>query len=371
MHQFKTRMSQLAAALVLIGIISSRAQADALYSVSDLGLASPTANVNGQSQQDTGTGYPYLSGQNLVNSNGNYLTSLNASQQAAFEAGSFDLYSHPGTMAYPYGNTPFYNTAAFSYGGGTYDVVGSDQGPDALTNIYMRASNNLGVIVGTAYEQYSQGVPSRLVLFTPDPHTVTSQSPFSPPQTVQSPGYMGIVHTQSDSTYGQFYGTPAGINDHNSIALTEYAYSSGPTALVPHLVMGGGQWTLGGADIALGSLGGANGAAYALNNSNQVVGWSQIASGAAHAFLYSNSTMQDLNSLIPASSGIVLTSAVGIDSAGDIVAYGTDSSGLSHEYLLTPLEAPVPEPASLAIAILAIGTLALRRAAGRQLKTAV
>ena len=49
----------------------------------------------------------------------------------------------------------------------------------------------------------------------------------------------------------------------------------------------------------LGTLGGGNSVAAALNNANDVVGWSQIASGAQHAFLYMNGTMQDLNLMIP------------------------------------------------------------------------
>ena len=118
-------------------------------------------------------------------------------------------------------------------------------------------------------------------------------------------------------------------------------------------------------NISLGSLGGVNGVANALNNSNQVVGWSQIASGAQHAFLYSNGTMQDLNLLIPPLSGITLISAVGIDSAGEIVAFGTDASGQTNEYFLTPLESPVPEPSSLAIVSLMIVAFAARQTYSR------
>ena len=46
--------------------------------------------------------------------------------------------------------------------------------------------------------------------------------------------------------------------------------------------------------------------------------------------------MQDLNLLIPPLSGITLTSAVGIDAAGDIVAYGTDASGQIARILAHP-----------------------------------
>ena len=81
--------------------------------------------------------------------------------------------------------------------------------------------------------------------------------------------------------------------------------------------------------------------------------------------------MQDLNSLIPSSSGFVLTSAVGIDSAGEIVAYGTNSSGQTNEYLLAPplavALAPVPEPGTLAVMSLMIVALAARHARVRRL----
>ena len=114
--------------------------------------------------------------------------------------------------------------------------------------------------------------------------------------------------------------------------------------------------------MSLGSLGGTNGVANALNNSDQVVGWSQIAGGAQHAFIYSNGTMQDLNLLIPSLSGITLTSAVGIDSAGEIVAFGTDASGQSNEYLLTPLESTVPEPSTLAVFTVMIAAFVISKA---------
>jgi PEP-CTERM motif len=76
--------------------------------------------------------------------------------------------------------------------------------------------------------------------------------------------------------------------------------------------------------------------------------------------------MQDLNLLIPPVSGITLVSAVGVDSMGEIVAFGTNASGVMQEYLLTPNEVPAPEPSSLAAFGLAFAGLIVRRARTRR-----
>ena len=193
--------------------------------------------------------------------------------------------------------------------------------------------------MGTAGENLSEGLHlNQLVEFTPDPHVATQSTGTWQTQQVQSPGYVNIVGTRALYSDIVFSGTATGINDHNNIIFNENSYVSTSngyiSVLVPHLV------TTASGDTALGTLGGLNGIVNALNNSNQVVGWSQTASGAQHAFLYSNGTIQDLNLLIPPLSGITLVSAVGIDAAGEIVAYGTNSSGQIREYLLTPRRNP-------------------------------
>ena len=122
----------------------------------------------------------------------------------------------------------------------------------------------------------------------------------------------------------------------------------------------------GGANLDLGTLGGSSGVAYAINNANQIVGSSTTAlnnfhatlfnldgsspidlgtlSGSIsnahdinnngvivgsastanrnHAFIYRNGTMLDLNSLIPANSGVEIIEAWGINDAGQIAASG-------------------------------------------------
>ncbi len=148
------------------------------------------------------------------------------------------------------------------------------------------------------------------------------------------------------------------------------------------------------------------GNAYGINDLGQVVG-SYIPTPAQannHAFFWNGSGgLIDLNSAIPAGSGLTLTSALSINDSGQIGAYGVDASGKAYALLLTPagapptsgggdpgnsssggsnsgtgtgptpsgppsagsapsgpLPTPAPEPSTLAIAAFLIGALALR-----------
>jgi probable HAF family extracellular repeat protein len=316
----------VATAVALSCCLFCQARADALYSVTNLGAANPS---------------------------GSYLNALSQSQQASFQAGSFDSYAHPATVQV---SQPFYDSG---------DIVPYNNGndPTVFTRIHMATSNNLGVNAGTANAQntaWGGNTYTQAVIFTPDPHTVSVPNPYNPsypPTTETSPGYLNMLSTSTSNIFNQFIGKIAGINDQNHLALTEYVLNPGQQiqSQSPRFYSSQG-------DVSLGSLGGANGVANALNNANQVVGWSQIASGAQHAFLYSNGTMQDLNLLIPPLSGITLTSAVGINAAGEVVAFGTDASGQTNEYFLTPLESPVPEPSTFAIMGLMIVAVPARQA---------
>jgi probable HAF family extracellular repeat protein len=98
----------------------------------------------------------------------------------------------------------------------------------------------------------------------------------------------------------------------------------------------------------LGTLGGDFSAALDLNTNGEVVGTSTDSHGPRAFHWSSNTGMQDLNALIPADSLVVLTSAIGINDAGLIVAIGavtadpleTDDThrhaGPIHGFLLTP-----------------------------------
>lgn len=103
----------------------------------------------------------------------------------------------------------------------------------------------------------------------------------------------------------------------------------------------------------LGTLGGSYAEAYDINNSGQVVGYSD-SDTARCAFLYDDGKMVDLNTLLPAYSGWLLQDAKGINDLGQIVGSGY-INGEQHAYLLTS----IPEPATLSLLVL--GAILARR----------
>jgi probable HAF family extracellular repeat protein len=97
---------------------------------------------------------------------------------------------------------------------------------------------------------------------------------------------------------------------------------SGTTATSTPFLLRDGQFT------ALGSLGGKTGSANAINEFGDVVGASQIAAGTNHAYTWNEGVQADLNNLVTKpitynGAAVTLTSAVGINDFGDIVATGS------------------------------------------------
>lgn len=79
------------------------------------------------------------------------------------------------------------------------------------------------------------------------------------------------------------------------------------------------QWTI----VDLGTLGGSESGASALNGKGEVVGWSKTAGdGSTRAFVYRNGVMTDLGTL-----GGVDSHASAINDLGDIVGYSTSANG--------------------------------------------
>jgi probable HAF family extracellular repeat protein len=114
----------------------------------------------------------------------------------------------------------------------------------------------------------------------------------------------------------------------------------------------------------LGTLGGSASWATAINERGDVVGHSLLAGDAIeHAFLYTSGRMLDLNDLVGSSlAGIYITSAVGINNRGQIAVNAVSSAyGGYFGGSFALLLTPVPEPSSLVLAAFGSIVLAARR----------
>jgi probable HAF family extracellular repeat protein len=81
----------------------------------------------------------------------------------------------------------------------------------------------------------------------------------------------------------------------------------------------------------LGTLGGADSQADAINRGGQIVGWAQTASGEQRACLWNAGQMVDLNTLVKLGQNAFLIEATAINDAGQIVANGSNGRA----YLIT------------------------------------
>jgi probable HAF family extracellular repeat protein len=92
----------------------------------------------------------------------------------------------------------------------------------------------------------------------------------------------------------------------------------------------------GGSLEAIQTLGGEFGLARAINDRGDVVGNAETPAGAMHAFLYRDGVTADLNELLPPGSGWVLHEARGIKIKGQIIGLGR-RHGRHRTFLLTLL----------------------------------
>lgn len=134
---------------------------------------------------------------------------------------------------------------------------------------------------------------------------------------------------------------PAALNDAGQAAGTS-TYAAVPRGIAP-LYLGHAFLWQRGKMLDLGAIGaGRNSGALGLNESGQVVGWSetegggnQPAGGPRVAFLYRDGRIIDLNRLIPPDSGWILREARAINDRGQIVGLGTRGDEV-RGFLLSP-----------------------------------
>lgn len=154
-------------------------------------------------------------------------------------------------------------------------------------------------------------------------------------------------------TLGGSNANPLAINDNG--AVTGSSLTAGNGANHAFLYSNGNM-------LDLGALSGGSSIGFDINMAGQVVGRADyVVNGkfASVGFLYSAETgIIDLNTLLPSSSGLMLTSAQGINDAGQILGTGI-INGQMRDVILTP----VPEPETYVMMLVGLGLLgtAVRR----------
>jgi len=359
----------LAGALSLSLAVDSQAQS---YTVTDLGYIGGTpkaTNPNGISSDGQVTGYSYVSGSSVYNAflfQGGPLEDLGALAGGGFSIGT-GLNEFSDVVGY--GTLAQGGTHAFLVRNGIMTDLGT---LPSGTNSAAYAINSGGTVVGYSSTPNSG---QRAVIFSGGTVTdIGALNDFGTPGAGISTAF--AINNKGQIT-GSSFNVDAGIA--NSFSTHAFLFSNGAmkdlgginaigkgindsgtvvggstvsdgTSHAVRFDGAGSYFDLGnlkcvsedpitlGPFIAIGCQNGTgNSAAYSINNSGQIVGFSDTQTpNLEHAFVVINGLMRDLNWYIPANSGWVLQTATGINDAGQIVGNGTHN-GVRAGYLLTPV----------------------------------
>jgi probable HAF family extracellular repeat protein len=228
------------------------------------------------------------------------------------------------------------NTKAFVYANGAMRSLGTLGG----SNSAAAAINDAGDIVGSA--STTNNAATRAFLYRNGAMTAIGGT-FGGTNSVatainQFGGIAGYASTAGNSSTRAFLleggvmtnlGTLGGASEATAI--------NDADEVVGRSVLASGArhafYYSGGALTDIGTLGGTNSEAAGINIWSQIVGFSDVTSGGTHAFVYQAGTLRDLNTLLPTGSGWVLEAATAINDAGEIAGYGTHN-GVRHAFRL-------------------------------------
>lgn len=250
-------------------------------------------------------------------------------------------------------------THGFVYQSGTTTDLGAITG-----NSYAKGVNDNGLIVGYT------GVTGGTNAFVYLSGTMTALGSFG---STQSYGYavnnagQVAVQTYGPSVYGGVlydHGTTTALGTLGGSNTFVFGIGEAGQVLGHSNVAGNTNYHAyvfsGGVMTDLGALGGAyNSAAFAINSSGTIVGYSGSPSG-NHGFIYSSGQMLDLNTLTSVPTGWVIDNAYDINDSGQIVGTIYNASlSQTRAYVLTA----VPEPSTWAalVGFVALLVTTLRR----------
>jgi probable HAF family extracellular repeat protein len=277
---------------------------------------------------------------------------------------------------------------AFLYAGGEMTALGVEGG---LTPIDGTALNASGEVAGTATSSHGEeafveqsgaltGLGALVSGGTSSAAAISDSGAVAGSSSVSEGGEHAFLYSGGKMTdLGLIPGSGGSYTDATGINSSNQVVGSGDNAASDERA-----WLYSNGKMTdLGTLGGPSAAAYAINNNGEIVGSSQTVrdsehpflykgarmtdlgafnlesvanainnhgvivgqtyelerSGNAvfHAFVYSGGHFQDLNNLIPARSGFVLTDAVGINNAGQILVEAESTgNGQTHALVLDP-----------------------------------
>ena len=339
-------------------------KAGIVYSITDLGalpggMATSAAGISSNGLA-TGSGDTAgASSQPFLWSTATGLSAVDASSPLAFGTGV----NASGTVVGYAFSADFSNYSA-------YYITDTDRALiPPLGGAYNAATaiNNAGTIVG--YSETSAGSPVQAFSYASGVVTPLGTLPGGTTSQANAINSSGVIVGQADTSDGSFHavtlvggtwsdlGVPLGYESSVASAISDAGYIAG------WLNDGLGNtmaflWTPSSNSMTLlGTLTtDGNSQARGMNSSGLVVGTSD-----GIAFLYLDSSMYDLNSLLDpaAPAGWQLTDAAAINDLGQIVGTG-DIDGQTHAFLLDPLSNNIPEPATLPLSCGALLLLAVK-----------
>lgn len=333
--------TNLILAVCTLGVLCPLARAQPRYTVKDLGTlggeisvaraVNAAGDVVGSSATATSFSHAFLYRNGVMTDLGVPIGShsdalaVNASGQIVVQSADLDVRS-------------------FLYSNGQFTDLGDLGGAITATAI-----NDLGQVTGNAatasFEShaflYSNGMIQDLGTFggtSALPRDINNSGQIVGSRGVRDP-FTGMIESHGflyDHGVVQDFGANAGPGAINDLG----HFIAGVAGMGPVLNRNGQVTPLQG------------GRPFALNNNDEVVGDASF-SGSLHAVIYEDGSPVDLNTLIPANSGLTLFQAYDINDSGLIVGAAMTALGDTHAFLLTP----VPEPAGLTLVLLGVPAL--------------
>ena len=345
-----------------VGLVSAgAASGQTFYNIQALGMPSGASGSAAAAINDSGqvAGYAVfgtgssISYEGVLFSGGSYsvipspggaswiTTAINGTGQVAgyglTSGGNYNAYLYSGGSTTALGSLGGALGSPVSYGSGVDsagDVVGFSGTNADTTNAFLYSASSqtmssLGTLGGT--DSYALGISANGNYIAGYSTTVENQTHAFLWTSGGTSGVSGNLQMRDIGTLG---GTSSFATATNAAGnVVGYSTTASGTDFHAFYYSGGTMQDLGDPN-------GFGAFAQALNASGVAVGYYYQSQNSPLAFVAANGSIVPLDSLVVGNSGWTLQAATGINTAGDIVGYGTNPSGQTEAFELTPTAAP-------------------------------